>query len=421
MVVPEDSAGQPSPARRTRPEPLRWEYRYPRGSIDGDALKVVRRLRQMGYEAYLVGGCVRDLLFGRIPQDFDVATSARPRQIRRVFRNSRVIGRRFRLVHVYFQQRTKIIEVATFRAQTVRGTPGDAEEHYGTAVEDALTRDFTINGLFYDPFGHRIIDYVGGLRDAAERRVRTIGDPDERLVEDPVRIVRGLRYGSIHALTIEDETWRAMNRNFSLLETVNRRRLLEEFWKILRCGATTRIFRVMCRLGDFRSLWPHVAILMPEFGGTGRFWEYVGLMDRELAGEESEGVLLSCVFLPLIEMLENPGENLGRDFAHLGVLYEQVVERFGRLHSMDRRVRNEVRIFLEFVLRFLTGRWPRRMKYDDPTLDCARRVFDVYSKIWGIEERKTKVRSRSRRRRRKSERMPPADDDQRNFDTAEDR
>src|SRR5687767_9730670 len=169
--------------------------------IDPDAAKVVQRLRRYDFAAYLVGGCVRDLLLGgRKPKDFDVATSATPNELRRLFRNCRIIGRRFRLAHIFFG--SKIIETSTFRANPREGEeetggespPAEGESQdllirrdnvFGSAEEDARRRDFTINGLFYDLETGQVIDYVKGMADLEARLVRTIGDPDVRLREDP--------------------------------------------------------------------------------------------------------------------------------------------------------------------------------------------------------------------------------------------
>ena len=179
-------------------------------SLDIDAVKVVNRLHQNGHEAYLVGGCVRDLLVGRTPKDFDIATSALPSEVRGIFRNCRLIGRRFRLAHVYFRG-GKIIEVSTFRANPITDLeptePVPNEERsddllidddnvFGTAEQDARRRDFTINGLFYDVAEGRVLDFVRGRRDLEQRLVRTIGDPERRMREDPIRILRAVRFAS---------------------------------------------------------------------------------------------------------------------------------------------------------------------------------------------------------------------------------
>src|SRR5512135_2548107 len=190
-------------------EPLvipRSEHPISRRNIDPDALRVLYRLKEAGFTAYLVGGSVRDLLLGRRPKDFDLGTSAHPYQVKRLFRNCFIIGRRFRLAHVKFGQ--KVIEVATFRRQVPPGEtespsaaapePGDLlirhENTFGTPEEDAFRRDFTINALAYDIATLSIIDYVGGLEDLRAKVVRSIGDPDDRFREDPVRMLRAIAF-----------------------------------------------------------------------------------------------------------------------------------------------------------------------------------------------------------------------------------
>src|SRR5690348_8469631 len=190
----------------------------PVAHIDPDAIKVVRRLRRHQHTAYLVGGCVRDLLLARTPKDFDIATSATPDEIKDLFRNCRIIGRRFRLAHIFFG--SKIIETSTFRANPREAIEGEEEENgellirrdnvFGSAEEDARRRDFTINGLFYDPESGNVIDYVAGLADLEQRVVRTIGDPDIRFREDPVRILRAVKFAARLGFSIEPATYAAM-------------------------------------------------------------------------------------------------------------------------------------------------------------------------------------------------------------------
>ncbi|HVY49637.1 MAG TPA: hypothetical protein VHB21_27275, partial [Minicystis sp.] len=194
--------------------PIRHDVALDEARIDPDVQKVLRRLVRHGYEAYLVGGCVRDLLLGRRPKDFDVATSARPEQVRELFRNSRIIGRRFRLVHVLFQG-GKVIEVATFR-KNPRDDEGGGDEllirsdnAFGEAPEDAVRRDFTINALFYDLDKRQILDWVGGLADVNRRIVHTIGDPETRFREDPVRILRALKFAGRLDLGITPDVYDA--------------------------------------------------------------------------------------------------------------------------------------------------------------------------------------------------------------------
>jgi len=239
-----------------------------RAAIDPDADRVVRKLNRAGYKAYLVGGCVRDLLVSRKPKDFDVATSATPTEIKSTFRNCRIIGRRFRLAHVFFG--SKIIEVSTFRAN-----PREDDDHdllirrdnvFGTETEDARRRDFTINGLFYDVEREEVIDHVGGLADLDARLIRTIGDPDIRFQEDPVRMLRAIKFAARLGFGFEEATWRAMLRWRGEISKCPPPRLLEEVHRLLRGGAARRSFELMVESGVLAVLSPYLAGLLE---GTG--------------------------------------------------------------------------------------------------------------------------------------------------------
>jgi len=235
-----------TPRLRTVKHPI------PFGRLDPDAVKVIRRLSRFGYEAYLVGGCVRDILLGRGPKDFDVVTSAMPAEVRRLFRNCRLIGRRFRLAHLLFKNR-KIIEVATFRRtptseDDVSGTHA-AENLFGGEADDAVRRDFTINALMYDVGRKEIRDWVGGLDDIEAGVLRTIGDPDRRIQEDPVRIVRAVKFKVRLDLDIEPELRAAMQRHAALISTCAPARLTEEILKLLRSGASAACIDLLRELG----------------------------------------------------------------------------------------------------------------------------------------------------------------------------
>ncbi len=244
--------------------------KIPRESIDADAEKVVRRLTRGGYQAYLVGGCVRDLLLDRTPKDFDVSTSATPKEIRGLFRNCRIIGRRFRLAHIFFGQ--KIIETSTFRANPRQGADPDDEGEllirrdnvFGTDTEDAQRRDFTINGLFYDVEQETVIDHVGGLVDLEARVIRTIGDPDVRFREDPVRMLRAIKFAARLGFTIEPVTYAALVRHRHEINKCAAPRVLEEFYRLMRGGAAKRSLELLIETGVAATLTPHLAAL---YGG----------------------------------------------------------------------------------------------------------------------------------------------------------
>jgi poly(A) polymerase len=249
----------------------------PHDQIDPDAQKVVRRLARNGFHAYLVGGCVRDLLLGRRPKDFDVATSATPPEIKALFRNCRIIGRRFRLAHIFFGP--KIIETSTFRANPREVEPADPVDEevaapaapadnellirrdnvFGSAEEDARRRDFTINGLFYDLDHDRVIDYVDGLPDLEKRTVRTIGDPDIRFREDPVRILRAIKFAARLDFAIDGATWAALRAHKAEIAKCAPPRVLEEIYRLLRGGAARRSLELLDEAGLLEILIPQLA------------------------------------------------------------------------------------------------------------------------------------------------------------------
>ena len=253
-----------------------------RSAIDPDADRVVRKLTRAGHKAYLVGGCVRDLLVARTPKDFDVATSATPTEIKATFRNCRIIGRRFRLAHVFFG--SKIIETSTFRAN-----PRDEDDHdllirrdnvFGTETEDARRRDFTINGLFYDVEREEVIDHVGGLADLDLKLIRTIGDPDIRFQEDPVRILRAIKFAARLDFGFEPGTWRALLRWRGEVAKCAPPRLLEEIHRLMRGGAARRSFELLVETGVLAVLSPYLAGLLEGEGAPATAPPIAGVAPR---------------------------------------------------------------------------------------------------------------------------------------------
>jgi poly(A) polymerase len=247
----------------------RDEHSLSRAAIDPDALKIIERLTRNGYKAHLVGGGVRDLLLGKAPKDFDIATDATPRRIKSLFSNSRIIGRRFKLVHVYFLNQ-KIIEVSTFR-DAQDSVEGDGDEgavmvrddnKFGTEETDALRRDLTINGLFYDAVSSSIIDYVGGMEDLREGIIRVIGDPDVRFPEDPVRLMRVVRHAARSGFEIEQGCLLSIERNRHLLKQCAAVRVYEELKKDLLSGCSLRIMRLLHVTGLLDLLLPEIDPVM---------------------------------------------------------------------------------------------------------------------------------------------------------------
>ncbi|MCR9143272.1 MAG: polynucleotide adenylyltransferase PcnB [bacterium] len=235
-----------------------------REGMDQDALKVINRLNRHGYRSYLVGGCVRDMLLGRRPKDFDVVTTATPTQIRKVFSNSRSIGRRFKIVHVVFQG-GKIIEVATFRNLPDHRLEPDKKEkdymmkrdnQYGSPREDAARRDFSLNALFFDPRNESLIDYVGGFDDIKKKRISVIGNPDISYKEDPVRMLRAAKFAALLEFDIDNKTLKAIKRNKSEIAKASPARMLDEYAKIFRTGRSAEIFRAFEESGLFKAMFP---------------------------------------------------------------------------------------------------------------------------------------------------------------------
>jgi poly(A) polymerase len=350
----------------------REEHSVSRRDIDPDALKVLYRLRQYDHVAYLVGGSVRDLLLGRRPKDFDVGTSAHPYQVKKLFRNCWIIGRRFRLAHVKFGM--KVIEVATFRRQVVAGeevvadgvpapdptTPeGEQLIHhdntFGTPEEDAFRRDFTINALFYDIATFSVIDYVGGLEDLRAGIVRSIGDPDVRLNEDPVRMLRAIAIAARLDFTIEPSLLAAIRTHRREISKSSMARLLEEYYKILRAGSSEKAFRGLADVGLLEPISTELHV-----GANDPLWRSLAALDAYRCRFDStpetltNAILLGSLLIPLGISLHpprppivRPGTEGGRPPRHppnprLGdlPLARRDIERLRQIIALQRRLKD---------------------------------------------------------------------------------
>jgi poly(A) polymerase len=285
--------------------------------LDQDAVKIVRRLSHFGYEAYFVGGCIRDILFGKQPKDFDIATSARPSEVKRLFRNCRLIGRRFRLAHLLFK-RGKVIEVATFRrGATEKDDVSDvhaAENLFGGPADDAIRRDFTINALLYDYKRREIYDYVGGFDDIQSGVLRTIGDPDRRLPEDPVRIIRAIKFSVRLGIAIEPKLAESMKRHATLISECAPARLVEEMLKILRSGASAQSFNMMRDVGVLSELMSGLARQAARSTQPRAPWRILERMDRKIvAGDEiSDSTMIAALIYPFCRSLLSEGGDVAK-------------------------------------------------------------------------------------------------------------
>ncbi len=250
----------------------RSKHGISRSNISEQALKVLYRLNKGGYEAYLVGGGVRDLLLGREPKDFDVATDASPEEVKRLFRNCRLIGRRFRLAHVFFGR--EIIEVATFRGLAEESDNNDKsvsesgvvlrDNVYGTLEEDAWRRDFTVNALYYNIRDFSVVDYTGGMADLKAGRIRMIGDPARRFREDPVRMLRAVRFAAKLGFRIDPQSERAIRDLGYLLEEVASARLFDESLKLLLAGSGVATYELLRHYQLFAQLFPEAEVSLSE-------------------------------------------------------------------------------------------------------------------------------------------------------------
>jgi poly(A) polymerase len=326
----------------------RESHSLSRENISQEALRVLYGLKEAGYVSYIAGGGVRDLLLGRKPKDFDVVTDATPNEVRRVFRNCRLIGRRFRLAHVFFGQ--KIIEVATFRSDQV---PDEADEEqngvhhvtsdagvivrdnvFGTPDQDARRRDFTVNALFYNIRDYSVIDYVGGLADLQARIMRFIGDPSVRCVEDPVRMIRAVRFAAAMDFTFDPQTEQAIRAESGKLALANRSRLYEEVQKLFFCGAAQRAYELLRAFGLFEMLFPEVGSWLGPRAGTPqcqRISEALRQVDewRQAGRDVSPALLFALMFGGMHEA--RAGE-LTAQGQHRGLaLHSVTLEHFGGL------------------------------------------------------------------------------------------
>jgi poly(A) polymerase len=376
--------------------------------IDPDAAKVVQRLRRFDHAAYLVGGCVRDLLLGRKPKDFDVVTSATPNDIKRLFKNCRIIGRRFRLAHIFFGP--KIIETSTFRANPreledddTEGTEAETgdllirrDNVFGTPEQDARRRDFTINGLFYDLETGHVIDHVSGMVDLEARVVRTIGDPDIRFREDPIRILRAVKFAARCELTIEPETYRRMMEHKQEIAKCAQARVSEEFYRLLRAGAAKRSMELLVETDLLDIFAPEIARgLMGEPSDAdaalrrSRLWGYLAALDRSTALRPvppSNALLLAVLLLPPLRDALDPDSNGVRDVGQL--VAQAIAPALERLRPSrrDSELARQILLALRYILPSRNPRRKRPRLAGRDFFDEALRLAEIVSDAEGVDQ-----------------------------------
>jgi len=265
--------------------------------VDGEAVGIVRKLRGAGYDSYIVGGAVRDLILGKKPKDFDIVSAASPTRIKKIFRNSRIIGRRFRLVHVYFQDR--IFEVATFRSLK----DGHTSNTFGTIEDDVQRRDFTLNALFYDPEQQIVVDYIGGMNDIKKKLIKPIININDIFTDDPVRMIRAVKYAAMTDFTIPMNLKRKITSQCNLLTSISPSRLTEEIFKIINSTQCALIVGLLDKIGLYAYLQPQAAELMRK--NADFKMKYMQTMAALKGAENYRGQAISSLFRDYLETVED--------------------------------------------------------------------------------------------------------------------
>jgi poly(A) polymerase len=364
------------------------EHTFPLEEVDKDALYVMEKLRNAGHLCYLVGGSVRDLLLQKKPKDFDISTSALPEEIRKLFRNCILIGRRFRLAHIRFGR--KILEVSTFRS-------GDNESEnlivrdneWGTPEQDALRRDFTINGLFYDPFAHTIIDYVGGFADLQHGQLRTIGQPFFRFKQDPVRMIRLVKFQARFGFEIDPETKIALLECRSEIIKSSSARVLEELLRMLESSAAHPFFEQLTHYGLLQLILPVLGEFLEKPEGQD-IYNYLREVDTTFHAPHlstlDRSVLLACLLFPYLQGRIATRFLQREKIPHLGEIQQEsftvIDEVFPTSFRLPRRLKYGLASILisQFRLTPLEKRRSPRLRVpQDPDFPLALKFLEVRS------------------------------------------
>lgn len=394
--------------------------------IDKDALSVIYTLQQRGHLSYLVGGSIRDLLLGRTPKDFDVSTSAKPEEIKRIFPSAILIGKRFRLAHVRFGK--KVIEVSTFRS-------GDTQEDalitqdntWGTPQQDAQRRDFRINGLFFDPVEQTIIDYVGGFEDIQKKTLQAIGEPHVRFRQDPVRMIRLLKFQARFLLNVDEKTKIALLENRQEILKSSQARIFEELLRMLESGAALKFIELMVEHGLLEPLLPQISHYL-EHDHSKSIPLYLKEMDYLFSKhpqlEVERSILLSCLIYPMLEaQLKTVYQSNPQKF-HFGIIQQEATHFVDQallpFFHVPRKIKSIISSICTTQFRFTPINMQKPKNYKLPFvenvltslkfLNLRSRIFPHVKPLWEEwkkiadtikPEQKTKYAKRRRFRRRK--------------------
>lgn len=343
----------------------RSQHKISRKDINHNALKVLYRLNKAGYSAYLVGGCIRDLLLGHHPKDFDIATDASPEQVKDLFYNCRLIGRRFRLAHVHFGR--DIIEVATFRTHHAVSTVQNAhgmilnDNVYGEIEEDVLRRDFTVNALYYNIADFSVVDFVSGMQDLEKRQLNMIGDPAVRYKEDPVRMLRAIRFAAKLDFTIHPNSAKPIHELNKLLANIPAARLFEEYSKLFLTGHAYNTFKMLSEYGLFTQLFPRTAKFLPD---NQLIIQALRNTDARVNAEKSVAPsFLLAVFSwqPMLEQAKHNIEHGQTEFTAYSDAMDKVLSEQQRVMAVPRRYVGMIRDVWELQSRLERKRSARHI------------------------------------------------------------
>ncbi|MDR2701779.1 MAG: polynucleotide adenylyltransferase PcnB [Spirochaetaceae bacterium] len=355
------------------------EHKINAADVDNDAVFITGRLRANGYESYIVGGAVRDLILGKKPKDFDIVTNAAPARIKRIFRNSRIIGRRFRLVHVFFGSR--IFEVSTFRSQK----DSHAGNTYGTIEEDVLRRDFTFNALFYDPGRQIVVDYVNGMIDIRKRLLQPIMPVELIFKDDPVRMIRAVKYAAAGGFSVPRNLERRIRKEAPLLGGISPSRLTEEMSKIIRSPAAALIVENLEKTGLYGFLQKEAADLMRNNSA------FRSAYLKSLAGESAPAAKQSGVPSGRQSGKPNSNTNVTPNVHPLIALIRDYLELITPWQELQKGTWEECRDFFISARRFILPMNPPRVELEK----AVRLVFAEH----GIVVKKTRPVERRHERK----------------------
>jgi poly(A) polymerase len=404
------------------------EHSITKDQIDPDALYVMEKLIRAGHVAFLVGGSVRDLLLQRKPKDFDISTSALPEEIKQIFRNCILIGRRFRLAHVRFGR--KIIEVSTFRS----GDTEDAslivrDNQWGSPEEDVLRRDFTINGLYYDPATESIIDYVGGFPDLRRKYLRTIGQPFVRFKQDPVRMLRLVKFQARFGFEIDPQARIALLDCRGDILKSSQARVLEELLRMLESGSSHTFFKLLAEYGMMHLMMPALAEVL-DSPASADIYAYLDEVDRIMREPNNppvdRSILLCCLLYPLLDDRIHHHYIDRERYPHLGEIFNEVRDLvdsvFLPFFHLSRRLRLGIfsTLCAQYRLTPLDERRHRRIRVPkDPQFPQALQFLQIRSCLepglqkvweeWNEAMGQPEVEAPKRRRRRSRKRKPPVE------------